>query len=322
MWKKEYIKYLKTTMPITDQKLLKISKLLSGGEGSDHFSPSQLNLPLPKWIINYLCCTQHMRRKSIANYKMHFGNLTNNTAQRLVAKYLFIGDKKIEISNRNKDEIFKDELDKINEQEVRDEKDKWSREAMVEFAQPCIEQTTKAIKEIFGSQLIQSERYVSDSPKDLFIDLLGRIDYESNSSGSPNSSGIFAEMKSKPPYVRTNKNGFSISTQKLPDEPDDNHISQISFYYCATKKKPFLFYVNNDGYVIFDSTHEKLKLKYLEHVYEKMVRKALTIQRLLLISEGQAEEMAKYVEPPDLNHPYYYKDLTEEQQAITKQLWG
>jgi hypothetical protein len=87
-------------------------------------------------------------------------------------------------------------------------------------------------------------------------------------------------------------------------------------------KKPFLFYVNNDGYVIFDSTHEKLKLKYLEHVYEKMVRKALTIQRLLLISEGQAEEMAKYVEPPDLNHPYYYKDLTEEQQAITKQLWG
>jgi hypothetical protein len=44
MWKKEYIKYLKTTMPITDQKLLKISKLLSGGEGSDHFSPSQLKL--------------------------------------------------------------------------------------------------------------------------------------------------------------------------------------------------------------------------------------------------------------------------------------
>jgi hypothetical protein len=247
MWKKKYIKYLKTTMPITDQKLLKISKLLSGGEGSDHFSPSQLNLPLPKWIINYLCCTQHMRRKSIANYKMHFGNLTNNTAQRLVAKYLFVGDKKIEISNRNKDEIFKDELDKINEQEVRDEKDKWSREAMVEFAQPCIEQTTKAIKEIFGSQLIQSERYVSDSPKDLFIDLLGRIDYESNSSGSPNSSGIFAEMKSKPPYVRTNKNGFSISTQKLPNEPDDNHISQISFYYCATKKNLFCFMLTMMG---------------------------------------------------------------------------
>jgi hypothetical protein len=173
----------------------------------------------------------------------------------------------------------------------------------------------KLFKEIFGLQKLQCRKICKTSPKDLFIDILGRIDYESQITK-------FAEMKSKPPYVRTNKNGFSISTQKLPNEPDDNHISQISFYYCATKKKPFLFYVNNDGYVIFDSTHEKLKLKYLEHVYEKMVRKALTIQRLLLISEGQAEEMAKYVEPPDLNHPYYYKDLTEEQQAITKQLWG
>jgi hypothetical protein len=51
MWKKEYIKYLKTTMPITDQKLLKISKLLSGGEGSDHFSPSQLNLPFLNGLL-------------------------------------------------------------------------------------------------------------------------------------------------------------------------------------------------------------------------------------------------------------------------------
>ena len=54
------------------------------------------------------------------------------------------------------------------------------------------------------------------------------------------------------------------------------------------------------------------QLDYLEYVYEKMVNKAKTIQRLLLISEGKAAEMAKYVEPPDTNHPYYYKDLTEE----------
>jgi hypothetical protein len=70
-------------MKTKDQEFTKIIKLLSGGDGSDHFSPSQLNLPIPKWMINYLCCTQEMRRKSIANYKMHFGNLTNNTAQRM-----------------------------------------------------------------------------------------------------------------------------------------------------------------------------------------------------------------------------------------------
>tara|TARA_R110002126_G_scaffold42957_2_gene123510 strand:- start:1469 stop:2374 length:906 start_codon:yes stop_codon:yes gene_type:complete len=301
-------------MKTKDQEFTKIIKLLSGGDGSDHFSPSQLNLPIPKWMINYLCCTQQMRRKSIANYKMHFGNLTNNTAQRMLAKYLFVGDKKIEIKNRDRQDIFGDELDKITNQEIRDEKDKWSREAMVDFAKPCIDQTLKAVKEIFGTQPLQSERYVSHNPKDLFIDILGRIDYESMDK--------LAEMKSKPPYVRTGKKGYSISTQKLPEHPDDNHISQVAFYYCATKKKPYLFYVNDNGYVIFDNTHEKLQLDYLEYVYEKMVNKAKTIQRLLLISEGKAEEMAKYVEPPDTNHPYYYKDLTEEQQAITKQLWG
>jgi len=32
--------------------------------------------------------------------------------------------------------------------------------------------------------------------------------------------------------------------------------------------------------------------------------------------------MAQYVEEPDYNHPYYYKDLTPEQIEITKQLWG
>jgi hypothetical protein len=149
MWKKEYIKYLKTTMPITDQKLLKISKLLSGGEGSDHFSPSQLLLSTAKWMINYYCCTQAMRRQSIASYKMLFGILTNNTVQKLIAKYLFVGDKRIELTPRSKDEIFAEEIEQINKQKIRDNKDKWSRENMIEFAKPCIEQTLKAVKEIY-----------------------------------------------------------------------------------------------------------------------------------------------------------------------------
>jgi hypothetical protein len=46
----------------------------------------------------------------------------------------------------------------------------------------------------------------STSPDGLFMDILGRIDYESDN--------LFAEMKSKPPYVRAGKNGFSIITLK------------------------------------------------------------------------------------------------------------
>jgi hypothetical protein len=314
MWKKEYIKYLKTTMPITDQKLLKISKLLSGGEGSDHFSPSQLLLSTAKWMINYYCCTQAMRRQSIASYKMLFGILTNNTVQKLIAKYLFVGDKRIELTPRSKDEIFAEEIEQINKQKIRDNKDKWSRENMIEFAKPCIEQTLKAVKEIFGLQKLQCERYVHTSPDGLFMDILGRIDYESDN--------LFAEMKSKPPYVRAGKNGFSLYTQKLPEQPNENHLAQVAFYWKATKKRPYLFYVNDKEYKIFDYTNEKLTFDYLDYVYDKLVKKALMIQRLLLLSDGDPKVMAQYVEEPDYNHPYYYKDLTEEQQAITKQLWG
>lgn len=298
----------------TDLEVSKIIQSLSGGEGSDHFSPSQLALPIPKWIINYFACTQAMRRQSVASYKMHFGNLTNNTAQRLVSKYIFMGDKRLEIQNRNLDEVFKDELAEIDKQEVRDEKDKWSREAMIELAKPCIQKTLEALKEIFKDDELQSERYVHDTPEGLYLDILGRVDYESNKA--------FAEMKSKPPYVRQTRNGFSMFTQKVPLEPDDNHIAQVSFYYAATKKTPHLFYVSDKEYIIFDSSHEKLRPEYLEYAYEQLVKKAFTIQRLLLLSGGKAEEMAKYVEPPDFNHPYYYKDLTEEQKQIIKNLWG
>jgi len=301
-------------MTTQKNKLLKVMKTLSGGEGSDHFSPSQLLLPTPKWMINYFCCTQAMRRQSIASYKMHFGNLTNNTVQKLIAKYLFVGDKRIELTPRSKDEIFAEELEQINQQEIRDDKDKWSRENMIELAKPCIEQTLKAVKEIFGLQKLQCERYVHTSPDGLLMDILGRIDYESDN--------LFAEMKSKPPYVRTGKNGFSLYTQKLPEQPDENHVAQVAFYWKATKKRPYLFYVNDKEYKIFDYTNEKLTFDYLDYVYDKLVKKALMIQRLLLLSDGDPKVMAQYVEEPDYNHPYYYKDLTPEQIEITKQLWG
>lgn len=294
--------------------LKKILKQLSGGQGSDHFSPSQLLLPLPKWMINYLCCTQEQRRESIVGYKAHYGNYVNNTAQRLTAKYLYVGDKKIELVNRDRATISAEELAEINKHEPKDEKDKWSRQFMLEFAEPTITQAVKAIKEIFGENIIQSEFYQSHRPEGLMMDILGRIDYESNN--------VFAEMKSKPPNVRKLQAGYKLITQKLPDEPEDNHIAQVAFYWMACRKRPTLFYVNHEGYKIFDYTHEKLQFAHLEYMYAQMVKKAQTIQNLLVLTDGDAKKMAQYVEAPDFNHPFYYKDLTEDQQKITKELWG
>jgi hypothetical protein len=47
-------------------------------------------------------------------------------------------------------------------------------------------------------------------------------------------------------------------------DPDPMHISQLAFYYHCTKRKPFLFYVNENEYTIFDDMHDMLRNDYLE----------------------------------------------------------
>ena len=71
-------------------KNLIISKL-NNGQGNDHLSPSQLTTkPIAWWMTKYLVSSQDDRRKSLANYKMHYGNLVGNTSQHLICKYIFI----------------------------------------------------------------------------------------------------------------------------------------------------------------------------------------------------------------------------------------
>jgi hypothetical protein len=291
------------------QELLK-SKL-NNGQGNDHFSPSQLtNKPIAWWIIKYLVSSQDDRRKSLANYKMHYGNLVGNTSQRLISKYIFKGAEREEIKDRVYDKIYNHELKQINKNKPRDEKDKECRTYMLEYAHLTIKQILKAVKKIFGDDSIQSERYVYDQPDDLFLDIIGRVDFESKNA--------IAELKSKPPYFRVLKTGLKGYTQKLPIEPQLDHIAQLSFYWHCSKRKPFLFYVNEEDYKIFDEFTDE----YLEHCYQTyIVKKAKTIQKLLEVSQGDASVMATYVDHPDMKH-YLFSDLTEHQKQQTNKLWG
>ena len=119
-------------------------------------------------------------------------------------------------------------------------------------------------------------------------------------------------------YFRVLKTGLKGYTQKLPIEPQLDHIAQLSFYWHCAKKKPFLFYVNEEDYKIFDEFTDE----YLEHCYQTyIVKKAKTIQRLLEASKGDASIMADLVEAPDMKH-YLYSDLTEHQQQQINKLWG
>lgn len=290
-----------------------IRSQLSGGESYDHFSPSSLNIPIQKYIISYVCSTQAMRRQNKVGFKAHYGVLCGNVAQRLLSKYIFKAAEKEEVKPELFDKIFEHELAIINKNEPKDERDEQCRIDMIPSCKASIEQTLKLVKEVFGDEPLTSERYVHVTPQGLILDILGRIDFESENK--------FLELKSKPINFRKNKNGMGQIIQKLPNTIDDceeTYLKQVAFYWVANdrKKKPFLGYVSQEEYKIFEPEDDRL-----EYYYHQLVNKAFTIQNLLEVSKGQASQMAKLVEAPDLKN-FYYSDLTEEQVGIAKQLWG
>ncbi len=288
-----------------------IRSQLSGGEGYDHFSPSSLNIPIQKFIISYICSTQAMRRANRVGYKAYYGALCGNVAQRLLSKYIFKAAEKEEVKPELFDKIFEYELALINKNEPKDERDEQCRIEMIPSCKASIEQTLKLVKEIFGDEALTSERYVHHTPPGLILDILGRIDFESETK--------FLELKSKPINFRKNKNGLGQIIQKLPeniDQCEDTYMKQVAFYWKATGKKPYLGYVNQEEYKIFEPEKDRL-----EYHYKLLVNKAWTIQNLLEVSKGDAKQMAKLVEAPDLSN-FYYSDLTVEQQDIAKELWG
>ena len=288
-----------------------IRSQLSGGESYDHFSPSSLNIPIQKYIISYICSTQAMRRQNKVGYKAYYGALCGNVAQRLLSKYIFKAAEKEEVKPELFDKIFEHELSIINKNEPKDERDEQCRIDMIPSCKASIEQTLKLVKEVFKDEPLTSERYVHVTPQGLILDILGRIDFESENK--------FLELKSKPINFRKNKNGMGQIIQKLPNTIDDceeTYMKQVAFYWKATGKKAYLGYINSEEYKIFEPEDDRL-----EYYYHQLVNKAFTIQNLLEVSKGDAKQMAKLVEAPDLKN-FYYSDLTPEQIDITKQLWG
>jgi hypothetical protein len=288
-----------------------IRSQLSGGESYDHFSPSSLNIPIQKYIISYVCSTQAMRRQNKVGYRAYYGALCGNVAQRLLSKYIFKAAEKEEVKPELFDKIFEHELSIINKNEPKDERDEQCRIEMIPSCKASIEQTLKLVKEVFGDEPLTSERYVHVTPQGLILDILGRIDFESENK--------FLELKSKPINFRKNKNGMGQIIQKLPNTIDDceeTYMKQVAFYWKSTGKKAYLGYINSEEYKIFEPEDDRL-----EYYYHQLVNKAFTIQNLLEVSKGDASQMAKLVEAPDLKN-FYYSDLTPEQIDITKQLWG
>ena len=290
---------------------------INGGLGLDHWSPTSSSMPFAKWIVNYGYHTPKERDQFLMDYRPRLGNLTNNTAQRLECEYRYFKDKKIKIENRNYNEIYQQELDDINKYDPIDEKDKFARDNINELSHKIIKQIQKLYKEIFKDEKTAAERYVAQAVKKLWHDIVGRIDYESNVKS--------LELKTKPSkcYKRKNKDEYYFKQQELSEDLIfDGYWKQVAFYWKCTGKKPFLALANEDGYIIFDDTHEKMKADHLEYQFNLMKNKIYRWEQMIIYCKGNLAELAKITEEPDLNHYFHYKNMTDKQKQIIEQLWG
>ena len=302
-----------------ENKIKKAFSIFNGGEGLDHWSYSSTSTPFAKNLIGYTF-PQEVRRTFAFRYKANFGNLVNNVVQRMIADVIYksktIKQDTFTEEERSYQNCFAAELEEVNKNPPVDAKDKFGREAMLKFAEDCIPITRKVVQDIIGKDKLVCERYVEKKEFNQIKPTIGRIDYESKKK--------FIELKTKPPNLRKvkGKEEWNMITQDLPSEPTLENLTQTSFYYMTTKKIPHLVYVNDKDYIIFDQSHELMKANHLEDLYYKMVDKILLWEKMIMFCEGKLETLAMMIEPPDLNHFFYYKDLADEQKQLITKLWG
>jgi len=288
----------------------------NGGQGLDHWSYSSTSSPFSKNIINY-SFSQKIRRDFVFRYKPSFGNLVNNTVQRLIGDVIWTSEEtKEEKWDRDYQLNFDNELKQIKDKPPVDAKDEFAREEMLDYAHNCIGVTKKVVQDIIGDEKLVCERAVRHKEMTMIKPILGRIDYETKTK--------FIELKTKPPNIRKvkNKEEWKMTSQPIPNEPTFDNLTQTSFYYMCTKKIPFLVYVNDKEHIVFDQSHELMKADYLEHLYFKMCEKILFWEKMIMFCKGNIQELAMMCEPPDLSHPFYYKDLAPEQLQLITNLWG
>jgi hypothetical protein len=301
----------------TQEELIKEAfAFYNGGKGLDHWSYSSTSSPFSKNIINY-SFSQKIRRDFVFRYKPSFGNLVNNVVQRLIGDVIWTSEEtKEEKWDRDYQLNFDNELKQIKDKPPVDAKDEFAREEMLDYAHNCIGVTKKVVQDIIGDEKLVCERAVRHKEMTMIKPILGRIDYETKTK--------FIELKTKPPNIRKvkNKEEWKMSSQPIPSEPTFDNLTQTSFYYMCTKKIPFLVYVNDKEHIVFDQSHELMKKDHLEHLYFKMCEKILFWEKMIMFCKGNIQELAMMCEPPDLNHPFYYKDLAPEQLQLITNLWG
>jgi hypothetical protein len=266
----------------------------------NHHSPSQYYLPDGIWAWRYFKCNQETRRQFAVGPKAVLGSAVGNAISRTWADVIWtFASKKIinkkqsllESAAEMHDDLKKADLDFTDKEIVTHNKYK-------EVANDLLVNLNKAIKSLALRGEIEAEanRYYNF---DCEIDTLGRTDLENKT--------CVVEIKTLPPTVNAEKKDGtrSISTQKIIT-PKINHAKQLSMYWAATNKKPFLVYVNEQQYYIFEPGNcDLLTVAAMQDHLEDYAQIAKRRERLLRLSEGNVDVLLTLVEP-NFDHLFFW----------------
>lgn len=291
----------------------------------NHHSPSQINTEEDQWGYKYLYLTQEERRELPVNSNMKCGNWIGELGQKQFGKFLWEYEKgsgliKKEIKEEKK--IFDKAIDQFNAYLPADEKDKRQhQENKLGFARTW-KNTQDAIKFVGLKGDIECERSVSLDLPDCELPVIGRVDFEDQNK--------FIELKTKyKSKNRPKKDGsYSFTMRKIAGPLDEktekylgwfSHLLQVAFYYLATRKKPHLVVVWEDGFHVYTPENcDQLKPKNLEKFLIKMNQICSNREQIMARHAGKTTWTQDIIANFDHN---FWKGMGDHKVKAAR-LWG
>ena len=169
---------------------------------------------------------------------------------------------------------------------------------------------------------IECERSVSLDLPDCQLPVIGRVDFEDQYN--------FIELKTKwRKKNRPKKDGsYTFSNAKILGPEDDKqekyrgwfqHLLQVAFYYLATRKKPHLVVVNEDGYWVYTQDNcDQLKPKNLEKFLIKMNQICSNREKIMERHAGKTTWVDDII--PNFDH-FFWNGMGDHKLKATR-LWG
>tara|TARA_R100001377_G_C3194989_1_gene112358 strand:- start:5076 stop:6029 length:954 start_codon:yes stop_codon:yes gene_type:complete len=287
--------------------------------GLDHYSPTQMNMPLALWAYKYVALDQDKRRNLKTNVNMFFGTVIGSITQMMFCDEIWTySSNKVENNNKmSMDQALETLNDEIRAYAPWDQKDREKFEAIKHLAPAYLKNSYDGFKSI---DLKTTKNFKVTAERNVtlplaHINMLGRIDGEDELK--------FIEQKCKLPKLNAvKKDGTrSVSTVKIPEIPQIEHCRQTSFYHFASgQKRPFLLYVNDKEHKIFDSSNcDLLTADAMAEHMEFYRQQARLRDRHIINSKGSVKRLLSFMNP-DFEHAFYW-DLGEEQLATAKEAY-